>query len=272
MTDPMDAVITDADERDPARRRVRLLNAWIDDLTCGELLQRLEAGGGTVFTLNLDHLYLLQRDRDFQAAYAGADFVTADSHYVHKALGWLGRGIREKISGSDLAPRYCQHHRTDKHVRVFLLGAGDGVAERARERINARAGHEVVVGAHAPSMRIADDAAEIAAVAELVSAARATTLIVGLGSPKQEVWLHRHRHLMPGVRVFMGVGASLEYEAGTLQRAPRWMQSTGLEWLHRAVTKPGRYAQRYLRDLEFFWLLLLDATGRYKAPPPASPR
>ena len=253
-----------ADAKPLRRPRARLLNALVDDLTCEELLERLDAG--TVFTLNLDHLYLLQRDAEFQAAYAGADIVTADSHYVWKALGWLGRPIREKISGSDLVPRYCQHHRANPDIGVFLLGAGPGVASRARDRLNARAGRAVVVGAHSPSMRIAEDADEIAAVADLVNASGATTLVVGLGSPKQEIWLHRHRHLMPGVRVFMGVGATIDYEAGEVERSPRWMSNAGLEWLHRLVTHPRRYARRYARDLGFFWLLLLDAIGRYRPP------
>jgi exopolysaccharide biosynthesis WecB/TagA/CpsF family protein len=244
--------------------RPRLLNVAVDDLTLDELLLRLDRG--TVFTLNLDHLWLLQRDPAFHRAYANADVVTADSKYVYWALRWLGRPIRERICGSDLLPAFCAQHRENPAMRVFLLGAMPGVADRARARINAREGREVVVGAHGPSMNFAHDAAEIAEVAGRVAASAATVLVVGLGSPKQEIWIDRHRHLFPGIRIFMGVGASIDYEAGEVARAPRWMSRIGLEWFYRAVTNPRRYLRRYVRDLEFFALLLRDAAGRYRPP------
>jgi exopolysaccharide biosynthesis WecB/TagA/CpsF family protein len=244
--------------------RPRLLNVAVDDLSLAELLERLERG--TVFTLNLDHLYLLQRDPDFHRAYAHADVVTADSKYVYWALRWLGRPIRERICGSDLLPAFCAHHRDNPAMRVFLLGAMPGVAQRARERINAREGRDVVVGAHGPSMRFAEDPAEIAAVAEEVAACGATVLAVGLGSPKQEIWIDRHRHLFPGVRIFMGIGATIDYEANEVARAPRWMSRIGLEWFYRALTNPKRYLRRYVRDLEFFALLVRDVFGRYRPP------
>jgi exopolysaccharide biosynthesis WecB/TagA/CpsF family protein len=92
-------------------------------------------------------------------------------------------------------------------------------------------------------------------------------LIVGLGAPKQEIWIHRNRARMPGVRVFMGVGATIDYEAEAVSRAPDWMRKRGLEWLYRVVTEPRRYARRYARNTEFFWLALLDRFGLYRAPP-----
>jgi UDP-N-acetyl-D-mannosaminuronic acid transferase (WecB/TagA/CpsF family) len=64
----------------------------------------------------------------------------------------------------------------------------------------------------------------------------------------------------------MGVGATIDYEADAVRRAPRWMTQNGLEWLYRISTEPRRYWRRYARDMEYFWLLLLDAAGRYRAP------
>jgi N-acetylglucosaminyldiphosphoundecaprenol N-acetyl-beta-D-mannosaminyltransferase len=226
-----------------------LLNVLIDNLTMHELMLQLDSG--IVFTLNLDHCYLLQRDPEFFAAYRGADFVTADSKYVYWSLGWLGRRIQEKICGSDIVPAFCQHHADNPAVKVFLLGAGPGVARTAMERINARTGRDIVVGAH---------------VLQMVNASGATALIVGLGSPKQEIWIHRHCNALPGVRIFMGVGATIDYEAEAIVRAPVWMRRNGLEWLYRVTTQPKRYWRRYFRDLEFFWLVLLDGMGLYRAP------
>ena len=244
--------------------RSRLLNVWVDNLSMQELMQRLSAG--IVFTLNPDHLYHLQRNGDFLASYRQADFITSDSKYVFWSLGWIGRRIKEKVSGSDIVPTFCHHHANNPDVKVFLLGAAPGVAQKALERINAREGRNVVVGAHSPSMRFVNDTAEIDQVVKIVNDSGATVLIVGLGAPKQEIWITKYRHAMPGVKIFMGVGATIDYEANTVARAPRWMTRNGLEWLYRLTTEPGRYWRRYFRDMEFFWLVFLDGIGLYRAP------
>ena len=243
-----------------------MLNVWVDDLTLGELLGRLDQG--VVFTLNPDHLFHLQRNPGFLAAYRQADFITSDSKYVYWALGWIGRRIKEKVSGSDIVPSYCWHHRDNPNVRVFLLGAAPGIAQTALERINSRCGRSVVIAAHSPSMKFVADEQEIASVIRKINDSGANALIVGLGAPKQEIWMVKHRHLMPGVKVFMGVGATIDYEAGAVKRAPPWMTRVGLEWVYRITTEPRRYWRRYLRDLEFFWLVLFDGIGLYKSPFP----
>lgn len=255
--------------------RSRLLNVWVDNLSMRQLMERLDRG--IVFTLNPDHLYHLQRNPAFLEAYRQADFITSDSKYVFWGLGWIGRRIQEKVSGSDVVPNYCAYHRDNRDVRVFLLGAAPGIAQRALERINTRLGAEVVVGAHSPSMNFVNDPDEIARVIDIINAAKTTCLIVGLGAPKQEIWITKYREAMPNVKVFMGVGATIDYEADAVPRAPRWMTRNGLEWVYRVTTEPRRYWRRYLRDMEYFWLLLLDGLGLYRQPaalasvtPPAS--
>lgn len=254
----------------PARpwRRVPLLNVWADDLTREALMDRLDADGGLVFTVNPDHLVHLQANPAFVAAYRSADFITVDSHYVFQALHWQGRGVAERITGSDLFPAYCRRHAADPAVRVFLLGARPGVAQRARERLNAAAGRELVVGALGPSMRFVDDPQECEAALAAVRASGATVLAVGLGAPKQELWLARHRHALPGVRVFLGVGATIDYEAGEVRRAPLAWRRLGLEWLYRVVSEPRRYALRYLRSARFLWWMAQDRVGQYRDPFP----
>jgi N-acetylglucosaminyldiphosphoundecaprenol N-acetyl-beta-D-mannosaminyltransferase len=244
--------------------RSRMLNVWVDNLAMSELMATLDEG--IVWTLNPDHLYHLQRNRDFYDAYRQADFITSDSKYVYWGLGWIGRRIKEKVSGSDIVPAYCAHHANNPAVKVFLLGAAPGIAQKALETINARVGSQVVVGAHSPSMKFVNDPAEIAETIRIINDSGATCLIVGLGAPKQEIWIVRHRHLMPQVKVYMGVGATIDYEAGAVKRAPRWMTRSGLEWVYRITTEPRRYWRRYLRDMEYFWLLLLDGLGMYRSP------
>ena len=247
-------------------KRQRLLNIRVDDLTMAQLLKRPDCG--VVFTLNLDHLYQVQRNRTFYEAYQKADVVTADSKYVYWMLRLLGRPVREKVSGSDMVPALAEHHANDPAVRIFLLGAKDQVAEAARQRINTRVGHQVVVGAHGPSMRFIDDPREIESVVAMVNRSGASVLMVGLGAPKQEVWIAQHRHLMPQVRMFLGIGATIDYEAGAVSRAPPWMRRSGLEWFYRVVTEPRRYAMRYLKDTIVIWYVFLDALGWYRNPFP----
>jgi exopolysaccharide biosynthesis WecB/TagA/CpsF family protein len=247
-----------------ARDRRPLLNASIDDLTMDELMARLDHG--MVFTLNPNHLYHLQRNPEFAAAYSRAEFVTCDSGYLFWALRLIGRRVRARLSGSDIVPTFCLHHRDDPDARVFLLGAAPGVAQRALERINTRTGRDICVGAHGPSMNFVNDESEIQDVVDLINGSGATVLIVGLGAPKQEIWIDRHRQALPHVKIFMAVGATIDYEAGIVVRAPVWMRRVGLEWLYRVVTEPRRYFLRYARDAGFVWLVLLDGLGLYKGP------
>jgi N-acetylglucosaminyldiphosphoundecaprenol N-acetyl-beta-D-mannosaminyltransferase len=255
-----------AGKEPPARSwpRSRMLNVWVDNLSMKQLMSELKEG--IVFTLNPDHLYHLQRNRAFYEAYRQADFITSDSKYVYWALGWIGRRIQEKVSGSDIVPTFCSFHKDDPDVSVFLLGAAPGIAQKALERINARVGRDIVVGAHSPSMNFVNDEKEIAEVIKIVNASKATVLIVGLGAPKQEIWITKYRSAMPHVKIFMGVGATIDYEADAVKRAPKWMTKNGLEWVYRMTTEPKRYWRRYSRDLEFFGLVALDGLGFYRSP------
>jgi len=249
--------------------RSRILNAWVDSLTVQEIVEELHEG--VLCTLNPDHLYWLQRSPEFAAAYRNAILVSSDSKYVFWALRFLGRGIKQKSSGSDIVPAYWRHHANNPEVTIFLLGAREGIAQKARERINGLAGREIVVGAHGPSFNFVDDEEETAQAIEMVNASGATCLILGFGAPKQEIWIDRNRSRMPGVKVFMGTGATIDYEAQAVRRAPRWMTRNGLEWVYRMATEPRRYWRRYLRTTEFFWLVLLDRVGLYRPPSFISP-
>jgi exopolysaccharide biosynthesis WecB/TagA/CpsF family protein len=241
-----------------------LLNVWVDNLSMTELMETLDRG--IVFTLNPDHLYHLQKNRAFFEAYRQADFITSDSKYVYWGLRLIGRRIQEKVSGSDIVPSFCDHHADDPDAKVFFLGAAPGIAQRALERTNARVGRELVVAAHSPSMNFVNDEEEIAKVIKIVNGSNANVLIVGLGAPKQEIWIVKYRDAMPNVQIFMGVGATIDYEADAVKRAPRWMTRNGLEWVYRMTTEPRRYWRRYARDMPYFWLLLLDGLGLYRSP------
>jgi N-acetylglucosaminyldiphosphoundecaprenol N-acetyl-beta-D-mannosaminyltransferase len=246
--------------------RQPLLNVWADDLSMDDLLTQLASSGGVVFTVNPDHLYHLQYNPAFLSAYRSADIITVDSHYVRLALRILGRPVANRLPGSDIVPAFCKRQAVDPATRMFLLGAKPGVAQIARESMNAKAGRELVVGAHGPSMNFVNDPAEIDSAIEMIKASGANVLLVGLGAPKQEIWIASVRDRLPQVRVMMGVGATIDYEAGAVMRAPVWLRRLGLEWTYRVWTEPGRYLMRYVRSSKFIWWMLMDRFGRYKNP------
>ncbi len=251
--------------------RQPLLNVWADDIDMDQLLDRMVSAGGVVFTVNPDHLYHLQYNPAFLRAYLSADIITVDSHYVRLALRAMGRPVANRLPGSDIVPAFCAREAANPDVRIFLLGARPGVAQRALENMNARAGRDQVVGAHGPSMNFVNDPAEIDAVVAMIEASGATVLLVGLGAPKQEIWISAVRHRLPQVRVMMGVGATIDYEAGEVRRAPVILRRLGLEWTYRVSTEPRRYLMRYVRSSKFLWWMLMDRLGRYKDPFASSP-
>lgn len=239
---------------------VDVLGVQVHDLSQAELLARLDRGA--VFTPNVDIIMRARKDTEFHRVLHEAEYRTCDSRIVQWAARFLGTPIREKISGSDFFPAFCRHHADNPDIRIFLLGAREGVAARAMARINARTGRELVIGAHSPSFGFERDDAECRAIIERINGAGATVLAVGVGAPKQEKWIQRWRAQMPEVRIFMGIGATLDFEAGEVRRAPAWVGAAGLEWLYRLLQEPRRLWRRYLvDDLPFLWLILRQKLG-----------
>jgi exopolysaccharide biosynthesis WecB/TagA/CpsF family protein len=247
-------------------QRIRLLNVEIDNLTLKELLDRMRFGG-FVMTPNVDLMMKLQRHQAFYQAYQTAEYRICDSQILMYVAKFLGTPIREKICGSDLFPAFYRYYSNDPDMHIFLLGAAEGVAKEAQGRINAKVGREMIVGAHSPSFGFERDPAECAAIVDMINASGATVLAVGLGAPKQELWITQHRHRLPNVKVFMAIGATINFEAGQVSRAPKWVSEVGLEWLYRLMCEPRRLWKRYLGDaIPFFWLVLQQRLHFYRCP------
>jgi len=239
---------------------VDILGASVQNVSQVELFERLERG--VLFTPNVDLIMRMRHDREFHEVFHRADFRICDSKIVQLASRFLGTPLKEKISGSDLFPAFCERHRRNPEVRVFLLGAAPGVAAEAMRRINRRLDSDVVIGALSPSFGFERNADECQAIVETVNRSGASVLAVGVGAPKQEKWIMAHRERMPGVRIFMGIGATIDFEAGNLQRAPSWMSAVGLEWLFRLLKEPRRLWRRYLvDDVPFLWLIVKQRLG-----------
>jgi N-acetylglucosaminyldiphosphoundecaprenol N-acetyl-beta-D-mannosaminyltransferase len=246
--------------------RITLLNVIIDNLTLSELLDRLR-NGGIVFTTNVDHLMKLQRYEAFFQAYQDADYCVCDSQILMFFSKFLGRPIREKISGSDLLPAFYEHYQTDPSMTLFLLGAQAGVAATAQDRINRKVNRPIVVGEYSPPWGFETDEAAGRTIVDRVNQSQATVLAIGVGSPKQEQWIVQYRHQMPHVKVILAIGASIDFEAGTQPRSPQWMSLAGLEWLYRLLHEPQRLWPRYAGDaLPFLGLMLKQRFNRYQNP------
>lgn len=246
-------------------KRIEILDVGIDSFAIDEFLNSLSKG--VVFTPNVDHLMRLREDQEFVQAYDVADYRVCDSQILLYASKFLGTPIRAKISGSDLFPLFCEHHRHNPEIKIFLLGGAEGVPQRAQECINQRIGREIIVAAHSPSFGFEKDEAECQRILEMVRSSSANVLIVGVGAPKQEKWIAKYQHQLPNIDIFMGVGAAIDFEAGNKPRAPRWVSEAGLEWLYRLTSEPKRLWKRYLlQDIPFVWLLLQQKMKRTFAP------
>ncbi|QDU56451.1 WecB/TagA/CpsF family glycosyltransferase [Aeoliella mucimassa] len=205
-----------------------------------------------VVTPNVDHAVLLSHHEGLQNAYKSAAMVLADGAPIVAASRLLGRPLPERVAGSDLVPSVLAAAAAGSQpLRVFLLGAGPGVAERAAEAIHQKYNNVQVVGTHCPPLGFEHNSAANQAALDAVSAQPVDLLVVGLGAPKQELWVAKHYQQL-NAKVALCAGATIDFLAGEKQRSPVWMRRTGLEWVHRLASEPRRLATRYLRDAIVF--------------------
>lgn len=234
--------------------KVMILNVDIDNVTESEVLKQLDQG--IVFTPNVDHLLLLKNDPEFFEVYETADYKLCDSKILYYVSRFLGTPIKEKISGSDFFPAFCQYHKDNEEIKVFLLGAQEGVALQAQENLNAKLGREIVVGAHSPSFGFEKNEEECQEIIEEINKSGATVLAIGVGAPKQEKWIHKYKEQLHNIKIYLAIGATIDFEAGNKKRAPKWVTEIGLEWLHRLISEPKRLWKRYLIGGPIFcWLI-----------------
>ena len=246
-------------------KTTRILNIDILSLAQQELLEQLDKG--MLITPNVDHLVKLQSDKEFYEVYQKAEWVVCDSKILYLLSKLLKHPLPEAIPGSSFFTSYYLYHKDDPNCRIFLLGAKEGVAKKAMERINEKVGRKMVVGAHSPSFGFEKNIEECHKLVEMVNRSGANVLLVGVGAPKQEKWIMKYRSQMPSVDLFMALGATIDFEAGTLSRAPQLWQKLGMEWLYRCLKEPRRLFKRYfIDDMQFFYYFAQQLLGIYKNP------
>lgn len=231
--------------------RMKFMNTEVDNLTMEEALQEvdkliIQKRNAYVVTPNVDHIVQLERGGELCEVYKNADLILTDGKPLIWISKWYGMPIKEKISGSDLFPQLCAL-AAEKGYRMYFLGAAEGVAAKAAVNLMKRFPGLHVVGTYSPPFGFEKDEAEMEKIKRQIKEAAPHVLIVGLGCPKQELFILHHKDEL-GVPLSLGLGASLDFEAGNIKRAPKWMADRGLEWLFRITQDPKRMAKRYLVD------------------------
>ncbi|MDF5717895.1 MAG: WecB/TagA/CpsF family glycosyltransferase [Rhizonema sp. NSF051] len=247
-------------------RLINLLNVGLHNITMVELLEKLRTGG-IVFTPNVDHLMKLQRNPEFYSIYQEADYRVCDSKVLIYVSAFLGTPIKEKISGSDLFPAFYNYYQHDESIKIFLLGGDAVVAKNAQEKINYKVGRDIIVAAHSPSYGFEKKEDECQQIVDIINSTGATVLAIGVGAPKQEMWIAKYRKQLKNIKIYLAIGATINFEAGNVHRAPKWMSEVGLEWLYRLLSEPKRLWRRYLLDaIPFLWLIFQQRFRVYKNP------
>lgn len=194
-------------------------------------------------TPNLNFLITSQRDPAFQRSVLNSDLSVADGMPIVWMARLLGIPLPERVAGSDLFEALM--HGAAGPIKVFLFGGEAGVAERAAARINEAGGAVRCVGHHCPGFGSIEDMSTPEIVAR-INACEPDFVLVALGAGKGQAWIEHNRARL-AAPVISHLGAVINFAAGTVSRAPRWMQQTGLEWLWRIKEEP-RLVHRYLHD------------------------
>lgn len=256
--------------------RVRYGAVAVDGLAFDDVLEvlhgRLAAGyGGVVVTPNTDHLVRARRNPEIAAVYEQATLSLPDGVPLVWMARLLGLPVREKVSGSDLLLPLLRTAAA-AGAPVYFLGARPETCRKAAAQALAALPGLRIVGSSSPMVDLNGDQT---AVLEALDEARrlgARLVVVALGCPKQELTMARHAWRVPQA-TFVGLGASLDFLAGDVRRAPGWLSAAGLEWLYRLCQEPRRLWRRYLVDslgaAPVFGSMVL---GRLRARPLVSER
>jgi len=229
------------------RTSSEVIGVPIDPVSWTEVLERIGSWAKSresryVCICNAHSCVTANRDDAFGQTVRDADLATPDGAPVAWMLRRMGFRAQERINGPDLMVRYCEV-AAQRGEGIYLYGSAPETLDKLRHAMTARFPGLVIAGAYSPPFRPLTSEEDEKIVRE-INASGAGTVWVSLGCPKQEKWMHEHRGRISAVMI--GVGAAFDYHAGTIVRAPLWMQHAGLEWAHRLVSEPRRLWRRYL--------------------------
>ncbi|GHU61320.1 acetyl-mannosamine transferase [Clostridia bacterium] len=245
-------------------QKVPLLNTKVSNMTMKEMLNQIlqyirQKKKAYVVAVNVDVMVKIEKDRKLKQIVDKADLVCADgmpllwvSHFLYH------RKIKEKISGSDLVPKLCQK-AAQCGYSLFILGGKPGVAQRAKRNLERMYPGLHVVGTYAPPFHFEQDSKEIQRINKKISQVQPDILLVCLGCPKQEKFVSQNIGQYQAT-VSLCAGATVDFLAGRVKRAPQWMSKSGLEWFYRFLQEPRRLFKRYfIEDMQ-----ILKLIGKYR--------
>jgi len=247
------------------RQIVKVIGAPIDVLSWDGLLSKLEIWAERhesryVCICNVHSVVTANQKESFGRVINEADIATPDGAPVAWMLRHMGHQDQQRINGPDLMWRYCEQaqHRDES---IFFYGSTEATLSALRLKLLTAFPILKIAGAISPPFRTLT-AEEDAAIVKQINASGAGVVWVSLGCPKQELWMAAHRGQINAVMI--GVGAAFDYHAGTIKRAPKWMQDSGLEWLHRLLSEPRRLWKRYLVTNTLFIIGAIKQLVRFK--------
>lgn len=228
-----------------------LLNTFVNNVDMEETIQTIDSfiqqkKKSYIVAINVDVVMKIEQDAYLKQITDQADMVLVDG----KPLIWISklhkRPVKAKISGSDLVPRLCEE-AAKKGYTIFIIGGKDGIAERAKKRLEKQLPGIKIVGTYAPPFGFEKDQKELDKINQMISDAHPDLLIGCFGCPKQEKWIYEN-YKKYDATVSVCAGATVDFLAGNVKRAPKWMSDHGLEWFYRFTQEPKRMFRRYFVD------------------------
>src|SRR5262245_57564958 len=238
----------------PAGVPIAILGVPLDHVTLTDALDLIERMIASrqphyLVTANVDFVVQAQDDVELRRILLDAHLVLCDGTPLVWASRLLGNRLPERVAGADLAPQFVRV-AAQKGYRIFFLGATPAAANQAVENLRKNFPGLRIVGQYSPAFKQLLDM-DHEEITRRIREAKPDLLFVSFGCPKQEKWIAMHYRSL-GVPVSIGVGATIDFFAGHMKRAPVWMQRSGMEWTFRLMQEPRRLFKRYARDLGVF--------------------
>jgi len=246
--------ITEAAQNPRSGPSLSILGVPFDNVTTDQTLETISRMIASrkphyIATANVDFTALAMYDEELRRILLDAHLVVCDGMPLVWASRWLGNALPERVAGSDLVPKLLAIAE-EKNWSVYFLGGQKEVALKAIEKVRERHPKLKIAGVMSPPFKPLHEM-DHATICADIHAADPDLLFVSFGCPKQEKWIAmNYQHA--GAPVTIGVGATIDFLAGRMKRAPRWMQVTGLEWLYRLLQEPRRLFKRYATDFAVF--------------------
>lgn len=227
---------------------IDFLGIRLNNMTAEEILNHIDfcIQRGTpcqIVGVNVDQALRVIEDEYSHQIFDNAEIVFTDGKPIIWMAKWLKRPIVEKVSGPDLMLLLCQR-AAQKKYKIFLFGAGPGVAAQAAKNLERDYPGLECVGTYSPPFGFEKDPKEMKKIISMLKRSGADQLFVGLGSPKQDIFIYENMAEY-GIPVSYSIGAALDFIGGGAKRAPKWMSDHGLEWFYRFIQNPKRLYKRY---------------------------